>query len=874
MASRVTLEVVSVPAHNSGMILSFTGYSGTSSFPLVLTFINGVPVFSSQIPVVNDDLEATWLNFFLILDFLLPLFVVTGDFPFIYIDYPEEEYEFISLNNTAGAITINNELLEEEEPEPVEEFEIKDFSIQVIDTYDNDRPLNVELARRESLKLIFDSGDSIFEPIMASELKFSLRVNDSGDAFFKHLFTGDEKRFKVKVNAIDADENINLLWQGFLLPDLYREPYVKGNLFVEFSATYMLATLKNKFFKPWEYFRKINIMRLFSEILKETGVSQKFYVAPGIVPANDAIPWYYLNLELKVYSSEQKGDNLYEILTSVLQSNLLTIRSFEGFWYIEAVNRKFQKESIVMLFDEEGNFMNNVVIAKKEQQLNFIKDTLNFEIKSPLKNVKINFTGDLNENLFPNDIVNREAYFGRWNNNEWDESTQKTSYLDYWVKVGAPYLVVKNEHRFVFGNPVVTGTNYQVTEAIALNNYFRCKYRPFVMAGKSYRFKMEVQLSGSIFQSNNNFTATFLPSGGLRHFFLYQILLNNVEVYSNRMGFGYNGDNLFFINPVEHNGEFYRKIDFILDFFVNFSQNGYLELRILAPSSERSGFTNLFLSRSMNEFDFEVKKIELLVESDDEFNLIAERPVNFTSSYEQDLKIVSNTEEGNSANLGLGLQLTPYQQNIPVGTQTYVENIHTFNSNLINKLFSWRFEISDSLEDILFKKLLKNSVYVTRADGSQEFFNSLYTLKVLNANQVLKPNLYYLTSKIGYPKYPKEYKFIDKIEVDDVLTILLSNFPNEDFNERLRWKIYAEGHVQNYIKSIAKVIHQMHPDNHYQIEGTLLGLFFPGEIMQFYYDDDFRDFVASRLEIDLFNAKTVITGREIKYQVLNDISYE
>jgi hypothetical protein len=51
-------------------------------------------------------------------------------------------------------------------------------------------------------------------------------------------------------------------------------------------------------------------------------------------------------------------------------------------------------------------------------------------------------------------------------------------------------------------------------------------------------------------------------------------------------------------------------------------------------------------------------------------------------------------------------------------------------------------------------------------------------------------------------------------------------------------------------------------------------LYFPGEVTSFYYDNEPRDFVASRIEIDLFNSKTTITGREVKYEVLTDISYE
>jgi hypothetical protein len=134
--------------------------------------------------------------------------------------------------------------------------------------------------------------------------------------------------------------------------------------------------------------------------------------------------------------------------------------------------------------------------------------------------------------------------------------------------------------------------------------------------------------------------------------------------------------------------------------------------------------------------------------------------------------------------------------------------------------------------------------------------------------------LYYLTDRYGNPKIPSDYSYLPKIEAGDELTILLSNYPEEDLNQRLFWKIYNESSIQNFVETLAKIIHQMHPDNYYAVEGMLLGLYFPGEVTSFYYDNEPRDFVASRIEIDLFNSKTTITGREVKYEVLTDISYE
>jgi hypothetical protein len=44
---------------------------------------------------------------------------------------------------------------------------------------------------------------------------------DARDAAFIDFFTGDEHRFKVLVKNFDDD---SVIWQGYILPDLYSEP--------------------------------------------------------------------------------------------------------------------------------------------------------------------------------------------------------------------------------------------------------------------------------------------------------------------------------------------------------------------------------------------------------------------------------------------------------------------------------------------------------------------------------------------------------------------------------------------------------------------------------------------------------------------------
>jgi hypothetical protein len=76
--------------------------------------------------------------------------------------------------------------------------------------------------------------------IVTSEFNFDMLSTDARDAAFIDFFTGDEHRFKVLVKNFDDD---SVIWQGYILPDLYSEPYKQVNL-CEFTATDGLARLR------------------------------------------------------------------------------------------------------------------------------------------------------------------------------------------------------------------------------------------------------------------------------------------------------------------------------------------------------------------------------------------------------------------------------------------------------------------------------------------------------------------------------------------------------------------------------------------------------------------------------------------------------
>lgn len=872
----IHIEIQAVPA-NFGVlefVLSNTelGYSKL----IKKTFILGIPPNPDYVQFLIDE-EGTQENLFNNLvaheqDGNLIFNLVDG---VIQISFVNQNLYALDVNATASSsFLVFSESFFIEPVEPVVPFDMNYLQIEVIDTYENDRTLQVEVARKNACVLSYESGEDIYEPLMASNLKFDMRVADYRDAGFLHLFTGNETRYKVKLNEVNLDDEKQLLWQGYLLPDMMRESYTNNNLFVNFEAIDMIASLKSKRLKPWEYFRKINIMRLLGEIMKQTGLEQTFMVKPSVEPASDLYQWWQINLSLDHYYDDKKPTELYEILKDVLQANLLTLYSYKGVWVIEGVTRKVETEGPAYLFDVDGVYQGALQTDRTAKEVEWQKDSLDFIAITPWKSVAVNFDYKGEKNLFTEDMVVREANFGIWTTDVWDYSSQTTSYIEPWNRVGSLYIqTVNNVERFQYSKiSGLSAGSYNVNQATSLANYFESKQKAYVYSGVEYNLEIEVEVELN-FVVNLTVEAIIreLKNGLWDNLVLFQLLLNGNEFRSNRPS-SLTANNLIFLKDYKSRilNTSRHIVTFRLETFFEFPFNGYVSFRFLAPIANP-----LWDPMFLNNFMISPEKIKLSVEENynKKESVFAVRDVDYTNVLDLDLKYTFSGDKSVLNGFGLGTQNLPYVLDIPVGTQENIVNTHTFPTGGTNQLISWRFEITAAVEKLLFVDLLKFSCFVTRLDGKQTFFNSLYT-KRDSVLGTVKRFLYYLNSRVGRPKYPKEYKFIAKLEPGETVTILTSNYPEEDFTQRTRFKVYGETEVMPFVECLAAAAHNVRPEQLYGIEGVALDLVYPGEVIRKYYDNETREFVTTRLTLDLFTGKTSISGREVKYQSLTDISYE
>lgn len=242
------------------------------------------------------------------------------------------------------------------------------YSVNIYDTLDPNANTIFEYAEAKSLVLKWNGGDSKLERILGSDFSFSMEVTNYQDAYFKHLYTYDERRYPVEI--INEDTN-KLQWKGHLLPDQYDEPYTNGAFFVNFMATCGLGGLKGQFL-PDEFYRE---EKLLSDVLAAcitlTGLDLDIYVTPALT--NKISPYWHQNyLDTTKWLDKDKKDDAYTVLESLMNDGLCSIRQCDGAWYVYGHNKHNVFTVTYSRYDITGAFLGDVTVTKNVKNVKYL----------------------------------------------------------------------------------------------------------------------------------------------------------------------------------------------------------------------------------------------------------------------------------------------------------------------------------------------------------------------------------------------------------------------------------------------------------------------------------------------------------------------
>lgn len=238
------------------------------------------------------------------------------------------------------------------------------YEIHIIDEQAELDPLILHYAERSSIELSYLGGDDKTQPIVASELNFTLETLDGQDGQYDQYFTSDEKRFRVEKRISD---NNALVWRGYLLPESYTEPYDNPTFYVSFSAVDGLGLLKGKKLSADFYKEEKRVIDVIAACLKLTNLDFEIWLSPAI--RNTVVrKWHEVYLDTLLYAGEKNKDkaSVYEFLEEIIESMRCVLYQADGRWFIEGINKRQLIKQEFDVYTTDGFYINDTSLKKTE----------------------------------------------------------------------------------------------------------------------------------------------------------------------------------------------------------------------------------------------------------------------------------------------------------------------------------------------------------------------------------------------------------------------------------------------------------------------------------------------------------------------------
>lgn len=887
MANRVKIVFPSNPT--AFYLMSFSVFNVALGYSkwISKTFVTGVPAATNQVRI-GATLADTMVNLLANLNANdldgIASFEASGTNGFYVNLRVAATWSYTNLTDPGSTITtLSTETITASEPETLPVLDYKDISIRIYDTYENERILIQELASANACKIDFNGGDDLYKALMVSKLVFNMAVLDAQDAKFLHLFSGDEKRYRVEVVGINEAEDEQLLWKGFLLPGQYNEPYKQVLFFVDFTATDMLGSLKGKYLPPWYYQQTLPIAKVLAYCLENTGLEQNLVVKPSVVPEADLYTWEAIGVNMLDYVDGDKYKDCYEILEGVISSNVMTIYSFRGYWWLEGVHRRAELSTTNLQFDTNGDRIADLITTKELVDCGGkLQPTPNFTALTPWKQVNLNFKANSNKNMFPENIVNiddSKAFFSNYKSPGWnglypvdDQYLNMVRIREWFQNLSFSYKVrdYDNGKRLIWNIDFFTvdEDNYNCTEATALNNYIEAKEQPYLKAGVLYNINAVFNV-GSLAAFNSDFVEK-LKAGYYDKLVPFQIFVDGVEKYSNRPSFSPDAELRYEIQDSPTNNVHNLKMTLNFNFKVDVS--GFLKFRVLMPIYQKSsgGGDNLSFPLRIDCEKLVLNPVEALDEND---NVLAVRPINYTTVLPYDLKITSTVDNSVLNSFKIGYQISDdyfFSINRGIDNLNFTGH-HYFNPATVLDLNFNTWESTFYLWDFIFSQMNSKKLFIETSSGVRTAFESLWYGKKLSTSP---PRLGYLTSYTGFPNIPKNYKAYPSVTSGDTLKYMQVQYAPENYANRLRWKLVGSTVIDTFPKTVAKALHGLQPETIFKLEASAMHLIWPCHLIDFYFNNEDKVFIPTTLNLDLFAGKTGFVATESKFTELTDISYE
>ena len=144
------------------------------------------------------------------------------------------------------------------------------------------------------------------------------------DEEFAEFYTTDPFEFKVELYC-----NSNLLWQGYITPELYSEPYIAVPYDVNVTASDNLGELKRY---EWTGAGRVSIASMLTTLLQPTGMGLTAKYISKLATSSIADSAFFTGVTLDL--DELAGSTYYDVLDQLLASLHAVILQHDGNWVI------------------------------------------------------------------------------------------------------------------------------------------------------------------------------------------------------------------------------------------------------------------------------------------------------------------------------------------------------------------------------------------------------------------------------------------------------------------------------------------------------------------------------------------------------------
>lgn len=781
--------------------------------------------------------------------------------------------------------------------------------VKIIDKFTNTRVLIEEHTQVSAPKLIYNGSDDKYQSIMASEFHFNLLVRNNADGYFFHLYTGNERRYYVTVENQDEE----LLFEGWLLPDFYEEPYTNAVMFVNLVATDGLASLKNAYLEDSEYQKEINVIKLISLCLKKTGLQKNMLFANAIESAATDYKWHEIAVNCETYLDGEikyidgffldgnnvifpKRKNCYEILDLLVASLGCTFYGYGENWFIEGINRKHEANQLVDVYSHDGLFsQQNQSIKEIVSVHNYFNLTPSVTVVSPWKRVNISWDIKEDGDLVPKWAVTdprtltlfeapKKNPFDFWKTNGTVMQVQvapkgyRGSY-NFWENTGN--FERPNVLRIAYG--MVNPSNFNIIIGETLNTvnnrYLSIKNRKYLKVSDEYitrtlKIDIELQCIDAFPVSVANGTDAAIDSEDFFiDFFKTNIKIDDIITITSKA----NSD-----GPVE-----LIKYE-IGQMNIKVTPNGATallkcditaKLQFEEKSIPENGFFDLTLHAAVhpnatNQFfnGYNVNSITAFYTEEDTWTDTLERNIDFSTFYDLDIFHGDSIQD-------LSERQWRFRRYIPqpsisglvnvLGTSEYEISYGLGTSNVTY----WGFVIDYASAQLIINNPtllqwnlpnpegVKNITEMLGPIGNftwnvlQDFATGVWLLTFVPISYMLNLGFNYFKTK--------------PLSVNLDSTQPFFGWVTEDNEWRESWKRKGQNESIRYGVALAKIYHDVQSGPIIKIEGTALKLISPRELIHFKYMGD-KHFIPTRLELDFSEGKTNLLMLESKYEIVTD----